>query len=59
MSLDLMVFIREIICQKKKDGTYVINLDEYSDIGTHWVSLYVNNNDVTYFDTFKVEHIPR
>ena len=21
-----------------KDGTYVINLDEYSDIGTHWVA---------------------
>ena len=39
-----------------KDGTYVINLDEYSDIGTHWVALYVNNN-VTYFDSFGVEHI--
>ena len=43
-----------------KDGTYVINLDEYSDIGTHWVALYVqNNNDVTYFDSFGVEHIPK
>ena len=30
-----------------KDGVYVINLDEYSDIGTHWVALYVHN-DVTY-----------
>ena len=35
-----------------KDGAYVINLDEYSDIGTHWISLCVQNNDVTYFDTF-------
>ena len=34
---------------KIKDGTYVINLDEYSDIGTHWVALYIMNNDVTYF----------
>ena len=42
-----------------KDGTYVINLDEYSDIGTHWVALYVNNNNVTYFDSFGVEHIPK
>ena len=25
--------------EKKKDGAYVINLDEYSDIGTHWVAL--------------------
>ena len=42
-----------------KDGAYVINLDEYSDIGTHWVTLYVDNNDVTYFDSFGVEHIPK
>ena len=41
-----------------KDRAYVINLDEYSDIGTHWVALYVNN-DVTYFDSVGVEHIPK
>ena len=40
-----------------KDGTYVINVDDYSDIKTHWVSLYVLNNDVTYIDSFGVEHI--
>ena len=44
---------------KIKDGAYVINLDEYSDIGTHWVHLYVSNNDVTYFDSFGVEHIEK
>ena len=44
---------------KIKDGAYVINLDEYSDIGTHWVTLYINTNDVTYFDSFGVEHIPK
>ena len=27
-----------------KDGAYVINLDEYSNIGTHWIALYVLNN---------------
>ena len=42
-----------------KDGAYVINLDEYSDIGTQWVALYVNNNSVTYFDSFGIEHIPK
>ena len=26
---------------KIKDGVYIINLDKYSDIGTHWVALYV------------------
>ena len=50
---------------KIKDRAYVINLNEYSDIGTHWVALYVReaspkdvqNNNVTYFDSFGVEHI--
>ena len=44
---------------KIKDGAYVINLDDYSDIGTHWIALYVLNNDATYFDSFGVEHIPK
>ena len=37
---------------KIKDGAYVINRDEYSDTGTHWVALYVqkDNNNVIYFD---------
>ena len=43
---------------KIKDGAYVINLDEYSDIGTHWIALYSTYN-VTYFDSFVVEHIPK
>ena len=42
-----------------KDEAYVINLDESSDIGTHWVALYVQNNGVTYFDSFGVEQIPK
>ena len=40
---------------KIKDGACVINLDEYSNIGTHWVALYVSRaNDITYFDSFGV-----
>ena len=35
-----------------KDRTYIINLDQYADIGTHWVALHVQNNDVIYFDFF-------
>ena len=42
-----------------RDGAYVINLDEYYDIGAHQVALYVRNNNVTYFDSFGVEHIPK
>ena len=45
---------------KIKDGAYIINLAEYSVIGTHWASLWVNNsNNVTYSDSFGVEHIPK
>ena len=42
-----------------KDVEYIINLDDYSDIEIHWIALYVQNNDVTYFDSFGVEHIPK
>ena len=42
-----------------KGCAYIVNLDEHSDIGTHWVALYVNNKTVTYFDSFGVEQIPK
>ena len=41
-----------------RNEAYVINIDEYSDIGTHWIAMYVQNNEVPYFDSFGVEHIP-
>ena len=44
---------------KKQDGAYVINFDEYSDIGTHWVALNAHNKDAIYFDSFGVEHVPK
>ena len=44
---------------KIKNGAYVINLDEYRDIGTHWIALYVNNESATYCDSFGVEYIPK
>ena len=42
-----------------KDRAYVINLDERKLIGCHWIALHVNDNDVIYFDSFGVEHIPK
>ena len=53
------VFSRDILPNSITNGAYVINLDEYHDIGTHWVALYVNNKIITYFDSFGVEHIPK
>ena len=40
-------------------GAYIINLDECESIETHWIALYVNDNNVTCFDNFGVEHIPK
>ena len=63
------VFSRDNLPNIIKNGAYVINLDEYHDIGTHWVALYmqstsvddtyVNSKIVTYFDSFGVEHTPK
>ena len=50
MNLDLMVFIQ---------GAYVINLDEYANVGTHWIALFVKPKYAVYFDSFGVEHIPK
>ena len=51
------VHFRDKLPDKIKDGAYVINSAEYSDIGTHWIALYLLNNNITYFDSFGVEPI--
>ena len=42
-----------------KNGTYIMNFDEYESIGTHRIVLYVNAENVTYFNSLGVEHIPK
>ena len=44
---------------KIKDQAYIINLDECESIRTHWIALYVNAENTSYFDSFGVEHIPK
>ena len=39
---------------KINDGTCIINLDEYESIETHSIALYVNAENVTYFDSFQI-----
>ena len=53
------VYSRDNSPNKIKDGAYIINLDEYSDIGSHWVALYAYKDDSIYFDSFDVVHIPK
>ena len=58
MNKDLMRFIQETIYLKIKDKAYVITLDEYADVGTPWIALFCNRNEIVYFDSFGIEHVP-
>ena len=51
------VYSRNNLPNKTEKGAYVINLDEYENTGTHWVSLFVKDNKVVYFDSFGIEDI--
>ena len=53
------MYSRNNLPNKIKKGAYVINLDEYENTGTHWISFFVKANEVIYFDSFGVEHIPK
>ena len=44
--------------KKIKDGAYIINLDEYENVGTHWIALFCKKKEIFYFDSFGVEYIP-
>ena len=58
MNQNLLEFFEEIICVKEiKDGTYLINLDEYKVVGTHWIALFCSRSENVYFDSFGVEHV--
>ena len=48
------VFSRNNLHKKIRDGAYRINLDEYADVGTHWIALFCNTNNIIYFDSFGV-----
>ena len=50
------VYFRNNLPKAIKNDAYVINLNEYADLGTHWIAFYVKNNEVIYFDSFVAEH---
>ena len=49
MNLNLMVYSRNNLK----------NRYENESVGTHWIALYVNAENVKYFDSFGVQHIPQ
>ena len=53
------VYSRNNLPKTIKKGAYVINLDEYENTGTHWVSIFVKPKYTVYFDSFGIEHIPK
>ena len=53
------VYSRNNLPDKIKKGAYIINLDEYENIATHWIALFVKTNEVIYFDSFDIEHFPK
>ena len=58
------VYSRNNLSKKIKDGAYVINIDDYADVGTHWLALFCRKSEIVYFDIlifilfFGVEHVP-
>ena len=52
------VFSRNNLPKKIKDGAYIINLDEYADVGTHRSALFISRIKIVYFNSFGIEHVP-
>ena len=55
----LNIFYSRNNLPKIMNGAQVINLDEYKSIGTHWIALNVNDDNVTCFDSFRAQYIPK
>ena len=47
------VYSRNNLPKRIRNTAYVINLDEYADVGTHWIALYVENIEIIYFNSFQ------
>ena len=49
------VYSRNNLPKLIKDGAYVINLDEYADVVTHWIALFCSRSEIVYFNSFGIE----
>ena len=52
------VFSIDNLPETIKNGTYLINLNEYADVGTHWIASSCRKSEIVYFNSFDVEHVP-
>ena len=52
------VYSRNNLTKKIKGGAYVIYLDEYADVGWHWIALFYSRSEKVYLNSFGVEHVP-
>ena len=59
IKIDLNGVYSRSILSKIKNRIYIITINEYKSIGTHWITLSENAKNVTYFDSFGVENIPK
>ena len=48
------VYSRDNLPKKIKNGAHVINLDEYADIGTHWIALYVLDIEIIFLKVLEL-----
>ena len=53
------VYSRNNLPKTIKKGAYIINLDEYENMSTHWVALFAKPKYTVYLDSFGIEHIPK
>ena len=52
------IFFRKSLPEKIKDGDYIINPDEYANVGIDWIALFCSRNEIVCFDSFGVEQVP-
>ena len=54
----MVFFFRKSLPEKIKDGDYIINPDECAEVGIDWIALFCSRNEIVFFDSFGVEHVP-
>ena len=59
IKMNLNIMMSRDNLHKIKDGAYIVNLDEYESVRTHWIALYIDGDKVTYANSFRGEYFPK